>query len=111
MAGSNEIAPAGRSEGVTHDETPRLLQARAPEPRSEVRLRIVHNSDTQQGKREMQARPPSQSRDRPRGMLDRSLQGKIGSMLRDIFSDVAEEPVPERFVKLLEALEAREKTR
>jgi hypothetical protein len=32
-------------------------------------------------------------------------------MLRDIFSDTAEEPVPDRFIKLLEALEAQEKRR
>jgi hypothetical protein len=30
-------------------------------------------------------------------------------MLRDVFADVAEDPVPDRFVKLLEALEAKEK--
>jgi hypothetical protein len=29
-------------------------------------------------------------------------------MLRHIFSDVAEEPVPDRFVMLLEALQAQE---
>lgn len=42
-------------------------------------------------------------------MLDRELQFKIGQMLRDIFSDVAQEPVPERLIKLLEALETRER--
>ena len=42
-------------------------------------------------------------------MLDRSLQAQLGRQLRAIFSDVAQEPVPDRFVKLLEALEAREK--
>ena len=45
------------------------------------------------------------------GMLDRSLQAQIGRQLRAIFADIAEEPVPERFIKLLEALEAREKRR
>ena len=44
-----------------------------------------------------------------RGMLDRTQQAQLGNLLRAIFSDVAEEPVPDRFVKLLEALEAREK--
>jgi hypothetical protein len=44
-----------------------------------------------------------------RGMLDRTQQAQLGNLLRSIFSDVAEEPVPDRFVKLLEALEAREK--
>jgi hypothetical protein len=42
-------------------------------------------------------------------MLDRSLQAQLGRQLRAIFSDVAQEPVPERFIKLLEALEGREK--
>ena len=44
-------------------------------------------------------------------MLDRSLQAKIGGQLRAIYSDVANEPVPERFIRLLEELEAREKQR
>jgi hypothetical protein len=42
-------------------------------------------------------------------MLDRSLQAQLGRQLRAIYADVAEEPVPERFIKLLEALEAKEK--
>ena len=44
-------------------------------------------------------------------MLDRSLQARIGGMLREVFSDLAEAPVPDRFAKLLEALDAKEKTR
>jgi hypothetical protein len=47
--------------------------------------------------------------DVPRGMLDRSLQAQLGRQLRAIFSDVAEEPVPDRFIKLLEELETKEK--
>jgi hypothetical protein len=46
-----------------------------------------------------------------RGMLDRSLQAQLGRQLRSIFSDIASEPVPARFVKLLEELEAKEKRR
>ena len=46
-----------------------------------------------------------------RGMLDRSLQAQLGRQLRSIFSDVASEPVPDRFIKLLEELEAKEKRR
>jgi Anti-sigma factor NepR len=30
-------------------------------------------------------------------------------VLRDVYADVAEEPCPERFVRLLEALEAKER--
>jgi hypothetical protein len=42
-------------------------------------------------------------------MFERTLQAQIGRMLRDVFSDVAEEPVPQRFITLLEALEIKEK--
>ena len=45
------------------------------------------------------------------GALGRSLQAQLGRQLRTIFADVAEEPVPERFRKLLDELEAREKRR
>ena len=47
----------------------------------------------------------------PRGMLDRSMQAQLGRQLRSIFADIANEPVPDRFVRLLEALEAKEKHR
>jgi hypothetical protein len=62
----------------------------------------------------MKPQPPAKSltREAPRpGMIERSLQAQLGRQLQVIFSDVAEEPVPDRFVKLLEELEAREKRR
>jgi Anti-sigma factor NepR len=59
----------------------------------------------------MDSQRPSQDRKAPRGMLDRSLQAQLGRQLRSIYSDIASEPVPERFVKLLEELEDREKRR
>lgn len=46
--------------------------------------------------------------DVPSGILDRTVQAQIGRMLRDIFADVAAEPVPQRFVELLAALDAKE---
>jgi Anti-sigma factor NepR len=64
---------------------------------------------------EMEARPDMQGAPRhdsqATGMIDRSLQAQLGRQLRAIFEGIEEEPVPERFVKLLEALEAREKQR
>ncbi|HWE17368.1 MAG TPA: NepR family anti-sigma factor [Hyphomicrobiaceae bacterium] len=44
-------------------------------------------------------------------MLDRTVQAQIGRLLRDVFADVADEPVPDRFVTLLAQLEAKEKPR
>lgn len=82
----------------------------------ERKLHIVHDRNAHDGKQRTQARvppapTPSHASGKRRGMLDRSLQAQLGRQLRAIFSDVAEEPVPERFIKLLEALEAKEKQR
>jgi hypothetical protein len=41
-------------------------------------------------------------------MLDRSVQAQIGRLLRDVFADVACEPVPDRFIRLLAELETKE---
>jgi hypothetical protein len=51
----------------------------------------------------------SQDTEVPRGMLERTLQAQLGRQLRSIYADIASEPVPERFIKLLQELEAREK--
>lgn len=73
-------------------------------------LYIVHSAESPEDPPPMPRPPTSEPRHRKsRGMIDRSVQGQIGRMLRDAFSDVSEEPVPQRFVRLLEALEAKEK--
>lgn len=102
MPGNNDLAPAGMSDGIPEGE-PRATQ--------KTRLRIAYDRDAQECRRHMESRQSPPGPERRPGTLDRGLQGKIGRMLRDVYSDVAEEPVPERFVLLLEALEAREKGR
>jgi hypothetical protein len=42
------------------------------------------------------------------GTLDRSLQQRIGAILRDSFTDIEREPLPEQLTKLMEALRALE---
>jgi hypothetical protein len=59
----------------------------------------------------MNAQRPARFFKVPRGMLDRSLQAQLGRQLRAIYSDVANEEVPERFITLLEDLAGREKGR
>jgi hypothetical protein len=86
-------------------ETAASNQQPPREYKSARRLYLVHNRDDQ----ERAARLPQSRAAGRRGILDRTLQAQLGNMLRTIFSDVAEVPNPERFVKLLEALEAREK--
>ena len=56
-----------------------------------------------------EAKQLSERRRKTAGMLDRSLQQRIGAILRDSFNDIEREPLPERLTKLLEALRAREK--
>jgi hypothetical protein len=78
---------------------------------SEIKPFLAHSKDEPEREASMEPPRPSDLYNAPRGMLDRSLQAQLGRQLRAIFSDVAQEPVPERFIKLLEALEAREKRR
>jgi Anti-sigma factor NepR len=73
-------------------------------------LYIAYSADAPRATQSMQAtqnKPPPA--DTSHGILGRSVQVQIGRMLRDVFADVADEPVPDRFIKLLEALEAKEK--
>jgi anti-sigma factor NepR-like protein len=72
---------------------------------------LAHSKNDREQEGGMDPPRPSDLYSVPRGMLDRSLQAQLGRQLRAIFSDVAQEPVPDRFIKLLEALEAREKRR
>ena len=77
------------------------LERPISEPMAKRKLYVVRNENEQDNTKETGTKR--------RGMLDRTQQAQLGNLLRSIFSDVAEEPVPDRFVKLLEALEAREK--
>jgi hypothetical protein len=97
---AGQKAPPQQSPPGGADATP--AEARTPAAESGV------DPDHQPA---MNAPPPPLARDPAAGKLGRALQAQLGRQLRTIFADVAEEPVPERFVKLLEELEAREKRR
>jgi hypothetical protein len=56
--------------------------------------------------------PPQRQRPRQKGAtLDRSLQARIGSVLRESFTDIEREPLPERLQDLMKELRAGEKGR
>jgi len=101
------------------EERPALLSELTSNRPREPRLRIVHSADTPSFARPVESRPIRRPvRSSPTGdsvkcevMLDRAIQGQIGGMLRDVFCGVAGEPVPPRFVELLEALGAQEDQR
>lgn len=116
MANSVSAEPlAGPQDNPVDDDNALTQQTKTSEGANQTHLRIVHNaehpdtpnSDMPPANRRSQA----QATDRPPAMLDRTVQAQIGRLLRDVFADVAAEPVPERFVTLLEQLETREKPR
>jgi len=110
---------AGLEHSPADDEDAALKQQIRPSGgQNPVHLRIVHSTPyPQRSTAEVQRidmRPPDRPclrPDRPPAMLDRTVQVQIGRLLRDVFADVAGEPVPERFVALLAALESKEKPR
>ena len=115
MVGKNDstrhTAPMGVEE--TSGGQPRPAQ----QPASEGRRLFARSADdaVQQSAPEqhpiMHSQRPTQDHKAPRGMLDRSLQAQLGRQLRAIYADIADEPVPERFIRLLEALAVKEKRR
>ena len=108
---STELAARTAIDELSEDKQPK----RSPQSMNQNKPYLAHSkSDREPGAESRQLSESQRLSDLqnvPRGMLDRSLQAQLGRQLRAIFSDVAQEPVPERFVKLLEALEAREKPR
>lgn len=99
-----------------------MTQSSAPPPKDEVArreplLRIVSsneavNSGVNGARQAWQGnvQRPHPVQVKQDAMLDRALQARIGGMLREVFSDLADAPVPDRFVALLEALDAKEKS-
>jgi anti-sigma factor NepR-like protein len=104
---SAEHASEGRPDRNRQDDTQELRQEQPSAAVASRHLYIVHSADAPKSPSIMKS-PPMPRQGKSNGMLDRSVQVQIGRMLRDVFADVAEEPVPERFVMLLEALQAKE---
>ncbi|MDX2201838.1 MAG: NepR family anti-sigma factor [Hyphomicrobiaceae bacterium] len=104
-----ERADTAASETLTQagEEVPRE-QRRAP------MLRLVLSNDVNCYDPAAAGSPMASTLHQPfhrAAMLDRAQQARIGQMLRSAFSDVAEAPVPDRFVELLEALQTKESSR
>jgi hypothetical protein len=57
------------------------------------------------------SRPMRQRSVKKGAFLDRSLQKRIGSVLRDSFADFEKEALPERLQDLIKALQAKEQSR
>jgi hypothetical protein len=54
------------------------------------------------------SQPPSKCKDPNRSGFDRSVQVEIGRLLKDAYSEVTLEPVPDRFIRFLETLKDKE---
>jgi hypothetical protein len=93
-------------------DKPLTQETKSSEGGSQPHLRIVHSADRSQAPSASTPQPRRrQASDRAPAMLDRTVQAQIGRLLRDVFADVADEPVPDRFITLLAQLEAKEKPR
>jgi hypothetical protein len=99
----------GGEEGAQEGE--RARSEGDPKDRAQAQRDGTTNQSAPERPPTMDSQRPTHDRKPPRGMLDRSLQAQLGRQLRSIYSDIASEPVPERFVKLLEELESMEKRR
>jgi len=102
-------ASAGSEKSLLQTPDPHKLDSAQP-TQSESR-EVDGDRDDPQQKAEMKGQVAQPEKAAPGGMIERSLQAQLGRQLRTIFADVAQEPVPNRFVRLLEELEAREKRR
>ena len=108
---------AGADCNTSDDDNPLTQEAKSTGNVNQPRLRVVHSADRLPSA-SVNMPPPNRRRhnssnnsDGQPAMLDRTIQGQIGRLLRDVFSDVAAEPVPKRFITLLAELEAKEKPR
>jgi hypothetical protein len=106
--GSAEQSSGGQV-GAGHTDQSEAEQELSGRAASAPHLYVVHSAEASRSPPPMERPPPVSRPKKTRGMIDRSAQAQIGRMLRDGFSDIAQEPVPPRFVRLLEALEAKEK--
>lgn len=114
---------AGTECDLSDDDKPLTHPVKSSRNLSQPHLRIVHSADRCQDPSSTEMPPPDRPRLPPDGkpaklqtldrqpMLDRSVQAQIGRMLREHFSGVADESVPDRFITLLAELEAKEKSR
>jgi hypothetical protein len=115
MAGKTDfVERATDSTGVERrsPSQPRTrLPAAGPDKRARGRVRVSKIEKPATTDPGMDVQRPLKHLKVARGMLDRSLQAQLGRQLRAIYADVASEPVPSRFVTLLEELAVAEKPR
>lgn len=85
------------------------VSARTARPSASPNLRLVYSGEPTIKQVDTHAMSsPREVSSRPAGPIDRFLLAQLGRQLRAIYHDVASEPVPDRFVKLLERLAAKE---
>lgn len=115
MSGSNSAGekrpePGGGSIEQMADSTQRIAIESAEKPAGD-------EADGQSKNQPMTApparasQPKNQRASNKEAFLDRSLQKKIGSALRDSFADIEKEALPERLQDLIKALQAKERSR
>lgn len=91
------------------DVSPRRAEYRRL-PEADVEAQVTtDNADEPAASAE--ERPDTSGEGAGRRLLDRQMQAALGRQLRAMYDDIASEPVPTRFLELLDALESKEKDR
>ena len=109
MTGKDGSTPPAvlESRAKTRDQK----DAKALRSRS-VRGRLETVNEEDGDKRNVDTDQQTPRRANARGaILDRSLQARIGEILRESFKDIEREPLPEHLVELMEALKTKESGR
>jgi hypothetical protein len=113
MAGKDDstrqTAPGGAVETTETAGALPVPQTQRVRATAAQRLRVVRQEDNVDGQLHAQAGPTLERSRKTAGALDRSLQQRIGAILRDSFTDIEREPLPEHLTKLMEALRAQER--
>jgi hypothetical protein len=111
-AGTDKVIKASGT-GASHGEPASMSAAVAPDEQDQTgdeTVRAVRNENEPADTNQMRKKAPRQPRDRQKqGFLDRTLQARIGTILRDSYSDIEQEPLPDRLQELIKALQDREK--
>ncbi|HWB44050.1 MAG TPA: NepR family anti-sigma factor [Hyphomicrobiaceae bacterium] len=109
MTGKDGSAPPAvlETRTATRDEK----DAKAPRSRPlRGKPQTVNEDDGDKRKVDTYQQTPRRANARG-AILDRSLQARIGEILRESFKDIEREPLPEHLVELMEALKTKESGR
>ena len=99
------------SGGADTKREPQVLRGPSHQDTSHVLAFVAPPAPATASSRAKPEQPPASEPPPKLAVLDDHAQARLGRKLRAMFDDVANEPVPERLLDLLDALDQQEKRR